>query len=275
MSVNKTRNLMKQTLIEQAQARYAIRKPASSKNIAIFGFSANPPTKNHLTFINHLTEHYDRVLVIPTNQSTLKKQEDYAPIASRIHMTEALLHDVHHQNKCELNRSEVDRAPPSRMVDTLSHLILQSTNINYTLALGFDAIRSFTTWYDWNALSQLCEVKFYPRPGSEGDITPTEMHEALRALFTPEPPHRPMNISLVFQSEKEKAPFDAILNQFIPLGLNVSIEDVAMRAGSATDIRAFYQAHRNQKHPGVTQDVHDIIHADACYQAPEEDVKFI
>jgi nicotinate (nicotinamide) nucleotide adenylyltransferase len=266
MSLNRTRHVMNQTLIEQAQARYAMRNPALSKNVAVFGFSANPPTKNHLAFINHLAQHYDQVLVIPTNQSTFKKQDDYAPVASRIRMTEALLEETQHKNKCELNRSEVDRAPPSRMVDTLSNLILQSNNINFTLALGFDGLTSFTKWYHWNDFSQLCEVKFYPRPGPEGEITPEEMHEALSALLTPEAPQTPMSLSLVFESEEKKAPFDAILNQFIPLGLKVSIENVAMRAGSATDIREFYQTHHNQKHPGVTQAVHDIILEDACYQ---------
>ena len=257
---------MTQTLIEQAQARYAMRDPALSKHIAIFGFSANPPTKNHLAFIHHLAEHYDQVLIIPTNQSTLKKPDDYAPVTSRIRMTEALLEDTQHNNRCELNRSEVDRDPPSRMIDTLSQLILQSDNTNYTLALGFDSLTSFTKWYHWNDFSRLCEVKFYPRQGPEGEITPKEMHEALSALLTPKPPNTPINLSLVFESKEKKAPFDAILHEFIPLGLNVNIEDVAMRAGCATDIRTFYQSHRNQKHPGVTQAVHDIILAEACYQ---------
>ncbi len=152
------------------------------------------------------------------------------------------------------------------MIDTLSHLILESNNTNYTLALGFDALKSFDKWYKWHDFAELCDVKFYPRKGPLGELTPNEMHEILTNLLTPKPPLLPLNLSLVFASEKEKEPFNAVLSQFIPLGLKVYIEKVTTYAGSATDIRAFYKTHRHQRHPDVTQRVHDIILGDGCYQ---------
>ena len=136
----------------------------------VFGLSGNPPTENHLLFIQYLLslKHYDLVRVVLNAQSPLKVKEPYLAAEARFDLLKVMLEaskvDFH---RCILERLEIDRPPPSRMIDTLSALLArakaQNISEKITLALGLDALMAFKAWYQWEAYAGLCEIKFYPR----------------------------------------------------------------------------------------------------------------
>lgn len=209
----------------------------------IFGLSGNPPTRNHLNFIRHLI-HQDAglgmagglnpVTVILNAQSPLKSSDGYIDAVLRLEMLDGLLRSELSDAEfrcCDLSRLDIDRAPPSRMVVTLSLLkLLSDAPELYILALGHDALRQISRWHQWEALGGLCRIKFYHRPGETWDdpqiaINLSKMQEA------------DLNYQVVFSNEEEKRTF---LKTHPAENRRVVIEPIFLTQGSATDIRSWY-----------------------------------
>ncbi|MDF1646190.1 MAG: hypothetical protein P1U61_04295 [Legionellaceae bacterium] len=211
----------------------------------VFGLSGNPPTKNHLLFIQHLLslKTYDLVRVVLNAQSPLKSFQGYIPAEGRFELLKAMLDfESVDFNRCILERLELERPPPSYMIDTLSALISrakqQGIDEKITLALGLDALKQFTRWYQWDTYGTLCEVKFYPRVGEEM-------------------PLKDVNTSL---SPLHEAGIQASV---------VSFEDEKphMVAGSSTAARAYYAAGMTGRPDGITEVVDKLIREKGYYGA--------
>lgn len=133
---------------------------------AIFGLSANPPTRDHGQYIRSLLTRYDRVHVIVNAQSPLKSETELVNAEARFEMMRIMLHaEGIDFTRCRLERIEIDRDPPSRMIATLSLLILMYPQTSWSLILGADAFDQFTAWYRWEDFKSLCQIVCYPRPG--------------------------------------------------------------------------------------------------------------
>jgi nicotinate (nicotinamide) nucleotide adenylyltransferase len=209
----------------------------------VFGLSANPPTKNHLIFIEYLLglTSYDLVRVVLSAQSPLKSAADYLPAEDRFSLLKAMLEAASIDFKrCVLERLELERPPPSYMIDTLKalHLRAEQTGVHehMTLVLGLDALGQFTDWYQWDAYGDVCDIKFYPRAGEQ--MLPQAIEEQLNIL----------------QNAGIQADF--IDNQDLPMG-----------AGSATDARMHYAAGKLGIPDGMTPEVDQIIREHGYYGA--------
>lgn len=242
--------------IEEAIINKAIEKQACfnlsalnrrAKKLAVFGLSGNPPTLNHLHLIQHLNQSADYDLVVPVlnAQSPLKAKDSYVDTEHRSAMLHNMLagSDIHVE-KYHLSRLEMDRDAPSRMILTLSAMILLSDeHLDLSLILGRDAIAlkslrpSFSYWYQWQAFASLCELVIYPREGEELDVQ--EMEIAIATLQRTE-----QRCRLVFRNE------DTLLSMKSQLEsngcelshVNFAIKNVQTTQGSATDIRNHYAA---------------------------------
>lgn len=239
---------IEQYIIEKAKV--CMERVASSTQTGpvVCGLSGNPPTINHLIFIQHLMSLYSSVRVILNAQSTLKTLKEYAPAEERINMLKGML-DAEGIDPfaCQLGRHEIDRDPPSRMIGTLSILALQS-NEKSTLALGMDGLLTFTQWYKWQDFGKLCSLKFYPRDG----VSPTV--EAILNAVAPLV-REGIPVSLVYRTDKEKEDYEQVAAALGSSRLSLTQEPIQTFEGSSTKIREYYAQSPEERHP----EVHPVV----------------
>ena len=219
-------------------------------NAVVFGLSGNPPTINHLVYINHLMTEYKTVYTIINAQSPLKDPKSYLHAETRLKMLQKMLEAERvDPERCKIERLEIDRAPPSRMIATISLLILHSDlNTRFTLALGLDGLVDFSKWYKWQQYGDLCDIKFYPRQGVTIDAD--EITTTLTAML-----NNNINVTLVYNSAEQKHAYETIQISLSDRRLSLSEEIIPTFDGSATELREYY----GPNHPDNTQ-IHRNIH---------------
>ena len=167
--------------------------------IAIYGLSADPLHKGHLEIIKYLSEHFDKVIVVPTTVRYYKKNIQMFSFNERFETV---------KRKCECFKNvEVDdierNAPDSwRYIDTLRKLssekIVKSLDeCQYYTVMGSDSWQNFTTWESYEEILKRSKILVFKRPGYEDnfpdlpfeyvdmnvDISSTEIREKMRKSF--------------------------------------------------------------------------------------------
>ena len=167
--------------------------------IAIYGLSADPLHKGHLEIIKYLSEHFDKVIVVPTTVRYYKKNIQMFSFNERFETV---------KRKCECFKNvEVDdierNAPDSwRYIDTLRKLssgrIMKSLDeYQYYTVMGSDSWQKFTTWESYEEILKRSKILVFKRPGYEDnfpdlpfeyvdmnvDISSTEIREKMRKSF--------------------------------------------------------------------------------------------
>lgn len=167
--------------------------------IAIYGLSADPLHKGHLEIIKYLSEHFDKVIVVPTTVRYYKKNIQMFSFNERFETV---------KKKCECFKNvEVDdierNAPDSwRYIDTLRKLssgkIVKSLDeCQYYTVMGSDSWQNFTTWESYEEILKRSKILVFKRPGYEDnfpdlpfeyvdmnvDISSTEIREKMRKSF--------------------------------------------------------------------------------------------
>jgi len=71
-----------------------------------------------------------------------------------------------------LERSELDRQPPSYTVDTLEELTRQNPGSRLVLLLGADAAAELPLWHQVERIPGLARVVVFARPGASVSVTP-------------------------------------------------------------------------------------------------------
>lgn len=167
--------------------------------IAIYGLTADPLHKGHLEIIKYLSEHFDKVIVVPTTVRYYKKNIQMFSFNERFETV---------KKKCECFKNvEVDdierNAPDSwRYIDTLRKLssgrIMKSLDeYQYYTVMGSDSWQNFTTWESYEEILKRSKILVFKRPGYEDnfpdlpfeyvdmnvDISSTEIREKMRKSF--------------------------------------------------------------------------------------------
>ena len=167
--------------------------------IAIYGLSADPLHKGHLEIIKYLSEHFDKVIVVPTTVRYYKKNIQMFSFNERFETV---------KRKCECFKNvEVDdierNAPDSwRYIDTLRKLssgrIMKSLDeYQYYTVMGSDSWQNFITWESYEEILKRSKILVFKRPGYEDnfpdlpfeyvdmniDISSTEIREKMRKSF--------------------------------------------------------------------------------------------
>ena len=167
--------------------------------IAIYGLSADPLHKGHLEIIKYLSEHFDKVIVVPTTVRYYKKNIQMFSFNERFETV---------KKKCKCFKNvEVDdierNAPDSwRYIDTLRKLssgrIMKSLDeYQYYTVMGSDSWQNFTTWESYEEILKRSKILVFKRPGYEDnfpdlpfeyvdmnvDISSTEIREKMRKSF--------------------------------------------------------------------------------------------
>ena len=167
--------------------------------IAIYGLSADPLHKGHLEIIKYLSEHFDKVIVVPTTVRYYKKNIQMFSFNERFETV---------KRKCECFKNvevnDIERNAPDswRYIDTLRKLstgkIVKSLDeCQYYTVMGSDSWQNFTTWESYEEILKRSKILVFKRPGYEDnfpdlpfeyvdmniDISSTEIREKMRKSF--------------------------------------------------------------------------------------------
>ena len=156
--------------------------------------------------------------------------------------------------RCQLERLEIDREPPSRMILTLSLLILEATvSTRFTLALGLDTLVEFDQWYRWQDYGSLCGLKFYPREGFV--IDEKGMTKALNKLL-----QKGIGVAVVYRTKEQHQAYLCVQQCLQNPLLSLSKENLRTSEGSASKLREHY-ASKPSSWTKLPDDVHPAVDA--------------
>ena len=132
-------------------------------NVYFFGGSFDPPHLGHLKIIETCLDRFDMAhfILIPANQSPLKKNK---PIASQIHRIEMLkLLIDNFDNKITIDDWEVSRSGPSYTCDTIEYLIEKYPGCCFFMILGYDQFVSFKNWKNYKKILNSVKIIVFNR----------------------------------------------------------------------------------------------------------------
>ena len=138
-----------------------------SERIALFGTSADPPTRAHQRLLLWLSQHYDRVLAWASDNPF---KQHGASLEQRLEMLRRLGHDW---PRPPANLGIDPRLAHPRTLDTLTTARRLWPEARFTVVIGSDLVTQLPRWYrvgDWLGQVDLLVV---PRPGYP--LAPTDL----------------------------------------------------------------------------------------------------
>jgi nicotinate-nucleotide adenylyltransferase len=142
-------------------------------HLAVFGGSFDPPHNGHLAlclFARELLD-IDRLLVSVSNNPF--KQNRGAEDVHRIRMAELLSQEINRTGVCsEVSRWEIEKKQPSYTVDLLRYLRVFNPADRFTLLVGEDSFKEFTSWKEYEQLFSLCDIVVFSRASMQCSLPP-------------------------------------------------------------------------------------------------------
>ncbi len=169
---------------------------ALPRRIGLFGGSFDPPHLAHLALARCAVEALalDELRWIPAGQPW-QKGNLVAPAEDRVAMVQALVDSLGDPRQ-RLDRREIDRAGPSRTLDTLRELQAEQPGAELWLLIGEDQLRNFPSWHGAADILAAVHLAVAPRPaGADGPPAgpvlpwPPALQAAARLHKLPMPVH--------------------------------------------------------------------------------------
>lgn len=132
--------------------------------VGVFGGTFDPPHVGHLIVAREALEKLDLDVIrfVPAHRSPFKPSEASSPAEDRFEMVERAIRD---DTEFEVSRIEIDREPPSYMVETLRRLAANEPAAEWTLLLGADQWVSFDRWRDPREIAARGRIAVMTRDG--------------------------------------------------------------------------------------------------------------
>lgn len=131
--------------------------------IALFGGTFDPVHFGHINMAEQC--------VAELELSELR----FLPCAIPVHKAQPKITDIHRLNMLELatqgnevftiDKRELERQGPSYSLLTLQECRGEQPKSPIIFLMGMDSFNSLTSWYKWQAITQLCHIVVYQRPG--------------------------------------------------------------------------------------------------------------
>lgn len=133
--------------------------------VALFGTSADPPTRGHLAILCWLSQHFDQVAVWASDNPFKSHQ---TALDHRTEMLRLLIGDL------DLRDIQVyPELSSSRTVITVERAQERWQNAEFTLVVGSDLVRQLPKWFRARDLLDRVKLLVVPRPGYS--ITDSEL----------------------------------------------------------------------------------------------------
>ncbi|MAZ38937.1 MAG: nicotinic acid mononucleotide adenylyltransferase [Legionellales bacterium] len=141
-----------------------------TKPIGIFGGTFDPIHYGHLRSALELKQilTLEQIRFIPCQQP-VHKSNVYANAKQRLEMLKLATQS---EPDFVIDPREVYRDTPSYMIETLSSLKQDFTDIPLLLIMGSDAFAELPQWHQWDKLLNFCHIVIVMRPGHRLNLTP-------------------------------------------------------------------------------------------------------
>ncbi len=126
--------------------------------IALFGTSADPPTRGHQEIIHWLSQHYDHVVVWASDNPFKSHQ---TPLEHRTAMLLILAEPVNERQNISIH----PELSSPRTLETVAKAKGLWHNAEFTLVVGSDLVQQLPRWYRVEELLQQVHLLVVPRPG--------------------------------------------------------------------------------------------------------------
>ena len=172
--------------------------------IGILGGSFNPPHNGHLNIAKKCAAYLglDKVLIIPSNIAPHKSSAAYADAKDRLNMCRLAFTD----SLFEVSDIELRRGDISYTVETLRELRSLCPGDELFFIIGSDMLESFTHWYMWEEILELCTVCAAARvKGFKPDFSKYTPRQREKLVFVE---YEPLEVSSTQLRARIKSNFD-------------------------------------------------------------------
>jgi len=138
------------------------------RKVGLYFGTFNPIHMGHLTIANHMVEFtaIDEVWMVVTPHNPFKKKQTLLNNYDRYEMVRLATETY---DKIEPSDIEFKLSQPNYTIDTLVHLEERFPNIEFSLIMGMDNLKSLHKWKNYEAILEHYQIYVYPRI-SEGNI---------------------------------------------------------------------------------------------------------
>lgn len=138
------------------------------KKVGLFFGSFNPIHIGHIIIANHLAEHsnLNEVWFVVTPLNPFKDKKSLLNNYDRLEMVHRALKKYEKLYECDI---EFRLPQPNYTIDTLAYLEEKYPNIQFSLLMGEDNLKTFHKWKNYDLILKRYSIFVYPRI-SQGDI---------------------------------------------------------------------------------------------------------
>ncbi len=138
------------------------------KRIGLFGGTFDPVTRAHLALARAARDALalDEVRWIPAGQPWQKARA----ISDAAHREAMVRLAIEGEARMTLDRTELDRAGPSYMLDTVRELQAREPGAEWFLVVGQDQYAGLHTWHGWPELLSRVVLAVADRPGAPAAV---------------------------------------------------------------------------------------------------------
>lgn len=135
----------------------------TNQAIGIMGGTFNPIHNGHIETANYIADYLalKQINLMPCKAPVHKPQ---AQIATN-HRCNMLAKICQHQPLFQLDLREINRKTDSYTLLSLQEIKLQYPEQKLYFIVGMDSLLNFTSWYQWQAILELCHLVVAVRPG--------------------------------------------------------------------------------------------------------------
>lgn len=134
----------------------------SPPRIALFGTSADPPTRGHQTILDWLSQHFDRVAVWASNNPF---KDHHSPLDHRMRMLGEAVASLDPPQGPRGNIGLYPSLSSPRTIETLDRARHHWPSGTLTFVIGSDLIEQFPRWYRAADILAAADLLVVPRPG--------------------------------------------------------------------------------------------------------------
>lgn len=146
------------------------------QRIGLFGGTFDPIHLGHIKPLLQASEllNLQQINIIPANIPP-HKDKTHTLNEHRINMVKLVCNEY---QQLTFDARELERNSPSYTVETLSELAKNySLNTQLYFFIGMDSLLTFTSWYQWQKIIQLCHLVVSPRPGYQLAELPSQLKQ--------------------------------------------------------------------------------------------------
>ncbi|MDI9818855.1 MULTISPECIES: nicotinate-nucleotide adenylyltransferase [unclassified Legionella] len=154
------------------------------RNLLIYGGTFDPIHNGHINAAINIQNYFNfqQFIFLPCKIPLLKNKA-IATATQRVEMLQLALKDLNKNFIIDL--SEINRATPSYMVDTLGNFRQKAgENTAITLLMGEDTFRKIPQWHEWKRLLTLANFLVINRAGSDNSQPPDFLNKFFNAHKT-------------------------------------------------------------------------------------------